>query len=77
MVTIKDIEIPIYLGEGYGYIRTSDIEDKEDRKRLEDYIAGQTRPLPYVDDTTVWDAVYTWDYLNFLNAKKGGFVSWD
>ena len=77
MINRQQVDIPIYDSGSFEYIRISDIQDLQDRRNLRDFMYGQTIPVIWDNEYSLLDAVYLWDYLNYLSAKEGGYVFWD
>jgi len=60
----------IYEGKDFKvvYIRISELPEEE-REPFSKWMAGQTRPV--IPELEPQDAVYPWDYENWLNYKSG------
>jgi hypothetical protein len=63
--------ITVYTYHNFEYIRISDVKDDKTKQSLMEFMGGQTMPLIESGDTFITDAVYLWDYENFLNKMKG------
>ena len=67
--TIK-VDIPVYKSSDCCYIRVRDIKDEEKRKRFEQFMGGQTRPLIEEIPLDEQDCCFSWDYLHFLEIDQ-------
>ena len=71
-----ECNIPIYMQEDMECIRIRDIPNEFTRKKFQNWMTGQTRPLFTKDDEKVdWDEqdyYYMWDYLKFCSLEKTG-----
>ncbi len=69
------MQIYTYKTNEFCYIRTSEIPEPR-RSALERFMYGQTRP--YIEEIgNDQDAVYLWDYDNFVNFEEGKPTFWD
>ena len=71
------LELPVYtaysgrIGESFQYVRISDVKDESIKSKFNDFMKGQTMPLIQLEKEYLTDAVFYWDYTNFLNHLDG------
>lgn len=62
--------IPVYQSKNHTYIRTSDLQGYE-RLELERWVFGKVQPLIQGEEGAIIDAVFLYDYLEYLSYRKG------